>query len=144
MQLVNNSSNQNYNDFYQFIQAEKLQMQVVSQQILAGSRIQASQYGKVVFSQCNFYGCSFQDVTFDNCVFEDCTFNFSHFKNSRFINCNFSNCNWVASSSQQVVFQNCELELSLAAMLEGQGNQVLHLCPELSQTDIFECLIAAA
>jgi uncharacterized protein YjbI with pentapeptide repeats len=130
-------------DRYLHIKNEQLSLQVVQNQVLAGSRVESSRYRKVVFSQCNFYGCEFQGVIFENCIFEDCNFEFSHFRHCQFVNCNFRNCSWKASSTSFAQFRDCELELAMGAMVEGKENQVIHYRAALSQTDIFECLLAS-
>lgn len=93
---------------YQMIRDEHLAFQVVSSQILAGSKVILSSYQHMVFSESLFYACDFQGVTFENCVFENCSFEFSHFRACRFKNCNFTNCTWSATSSINTVYEEMD------------------------------------
>ena len=128
---------------YQLIKDEQLASVVISSQILAGSRILLSTYRQVVFSDCVFYACDFQGVTFENCVFENCSFEFSHLKKCNFKNCNFTNCNWVASSSKNSIYTDCDLTYELQKTLEGSGND-LHFTSDHHTTDIYIELALAA
>lgn len=112
------------NESFQLIKDEGLLSVVISSQILAGSRVSRSTYRHVVFSDCLFYGTFFQGVTFDNCIFENCNFEFSHFRLCKFKNCNFTNCTWKASSSQDSVFDQCDLPVSWEESL-GEKNYLL-------------------
>lgn len=128
---------------YQLIKDEQLASVVISSQILAGSRILLSTYRQVVFSDCVFYACDFQGVTFENCVFENCSFEFSHLKKCNFKNCNFTNCNWVASTSRNSIYVNCDLTYEHQKTLEGSGND-LRFTSDHHTTDIYIELALAA
>ena len=91
---------------YQLITDEKLIGVTVTNQILAGSRIQSSCYSNVTFSGCVFYSVEFVEVTFVDCHFDNCTIEFSHIKNCKFKNCTFSDCKWVAASARHSVFED--------------------------------------
>lgn len=128
---------------YQLIKDEQLASVVISSQILAGSRILLSTYRQVVFSDCVFYACDFQGVTFENCVFENCSFEFSHLKACNFKNCNFTNCNWVASSSRNSVYLDCDLTYEHQMALQGSGND-LQFNSKNHTTDIYIEMALAA
>jgi uncharacterized protein YjbI with pentapeptide repeats len=115
-QLIENPQLRNSKS-YQLIKDETLSSMVVASQVLAGSCISSCLYKQVVFSDCIFYACNFLSVTFENCVFENCMFEFSHLKDCKFNNCNFSECKWVASSSKQSAYINCELDFQLHEMI---------------------------
>lgn len=122
------------NESFQLIKDEELLSVVITSQILAGSRVSQSTYRQVVFSDCLFYGTFFQGVTFDNCIFENCNFEFSHFRFCKFINCNFTNCTWKVSSSQDSVFDQCDLPLSWEDSLL-EKNYLLNKVSPVSQQD---------
>lgn len=109
---------------YQLIKDEQLASVVISSQILAGSRILLSTYRQVVFSDCVFYACDFQGVTFENCVFENCSFEFTHIKKCNFKNCNFTDCNWMASSSTNSRYEDCDLGDKQTDLLQTGRNQL--------------------
>ncbi len=115
---------------YQMIKDEHLASVVVTSQVLAGSRILLSTYRHVVFSESVFYACEFQGVTFENCVFENCNFEFSHIRKCNFKNCSFHNCNWVASSTTNTIYDNCELDHKLSEMTEKNGNDITYSAQE--------------
>lgn len=115
---------------YQMIKDEHLASVVVTSQVLAGSRILLSTYRHVVFSESVFYACEFQGVTFENCVFENCNFEFSHIRKCNFKNCSFHNCNWVASSTTNTIYENCELDHKLSEMTEKGGNDITYSAQE--------------
>ncbi len=121
---------------YQLIKDEQLASVVISSQILAGSRILLSTYRQVVFSDCVFYACDFQGVSFENCVFENCSFEFSHIKKCNFKNCNFTDCNWVASSSTNSNYEDCDLGPKQVALLQTGRNR-LQSGPRDYTTDIY-------
>lgn len=91
---------------YQMIKGENLQDVVVSQQVLAGSKVALCEYGRVVFSEVEFYACEFQGVTFENCIFENCRFNFSHMRTCKFVNCSFVDCEMNSSSQINCIYES--------------------------------------
>jgi uncharacterized protein YjbI with pentapeptide repeats len=107
---------------YQLIQHEHLNMVVVSEQVLSGSKVSASSYKKVVFSDCIFYACDFKEIEFSDCVFENCTFEFSHFRKCKFKNCNFSNCTWKGVSSLDCIYEACDLGRELSDLCRNGRN----------------------
>lgn len=109
---------------YQTVQDEHLASVVVTSQILAGSRILLSTYRQVVFSDSVFYACEFQGVTFENCVFENCSFEFSHIRQCNFKNCSFQDCNWIASSTTNTIYKDCQLDPTLSSMTEKGENDI--------------------
>jgi uncharacterized protein YjbI with pentapeptide repeats len=109
---------------YQLIQDEQLASVVITNQILAGSRVLLSSYQQVVFSDCVFYACEFQGVTFENCIFDNCSFEFSHFKKCKFKNCNFNNCSFTASSSINSSYDSCDMGVKLTEITMTGRNQV--------------------
>lgn len=121
---------------YQLIQDEQLAFVVITNQVLAGSRILSSTYRHVVFSDCVFYACDFQGVIFENCIFENCRFEFSHIKNCKFTNCNFTDCNWKASSSINSSYNQCDLDVTFKCILERGQNSVQTLRTDYT-TDIY-------
>lgn len=130
---------------YQFIKGEELSLTVINSQILSGSRIQKSKYKQVVFSECLFYACDFQGVTFENCIFENCSFEFSHLRDCVFKNCHFSDCRWVASSSLNSSYKDCNLELELRGMVTANSTNKIStsLIDEQHTTDIYIQFLAA-
>ena len=110
---------------YLLIKNEQLTSVVITSQVLAGSRILKSSYKHVVFSDCTFNASEFQDVIFDNCIFDNCSFEFSHLRNCQVINCNFGHCRWVASSFQDSLLSDCDLDHKLTELLRSGGN---HIC----------------
>ncbi|MGE3611486.1 MAG: pentapeptide repeat-containing protein [Bacteriovoracaceae bacterium] len=126
---------------YQLIAGESLETTVVSEQILAGSKIALCTYEKVVFSESEFYGCEFQGVIFQNCVFENCKFVFSHFRKCKFINCSFINCSWSASSATNSIYEDCDLDMALNELTLGNGNDVF-FTKDTHTTDIYVEMVA--
>lgn len=131
------------NDCYQLIKDEHLRWNVVSAQILAGSRILLSTYQHVVFSDCNFFACEFQGVTFENCVFENCTFEFSHFRKTKFKNCNFTNCTWKASSTINSIYEDCTLPARLEELCQNGNNLIAYPARDFSLETFLELASAA-
>jgi uncharacterized protein YjbI with pentapeptide repeats len=128
-------------DRYQMIAHESLESIVVSDQILAGSKIAISHYSQVVFSESEFYGCQFQGVTFRNCIFENCKFVFTHFRGCKFINCSFNNCSWIATSTTKSIYEDCDLDSTLNELSMGNGNEV-YFTKETFTTDIYVVMAA--
>lgn len=128
---------------YQMIKDEHLASIVITNQILAGSRVSLSSYRQVVFSECVFYAVEFQGVIFENCIFENCNFEFSHIRKCKFINCSFTNCNWTASTTINTIYESCELDIFLADQTCGQGNDVSYPLHESNTTDIYIELLSA-
>jgi uncharacterized protein YjbI with pentapeptide repeats len=122
---------------YQLIKDEQLASVVISSQILAGSRILLSTYRQVVFSDCVFYACDFQGVSFENCVFENCSFEFSHIKACNFKNCNFTDCNWVASSSINSTYEDCDLDQTYSMIMRNESNRITKSLRKNCTTDIY-------
>lgn len=122
---------------YQLIKDEQLVSVVISSQILAGSRILLSTYRQVVFSDCVFYACDFQGVSFEDCIFENCSFEFSHIKKCNFKNCNFTDCNWVASSSANSTYKECDLGQLKLVLTRSGHNLIIRNENENCTTDIY-------
>jgi uncharacterized protein YjbI with pentapeptide repeats len=128
---------------YQLIKDEQLVSVIISSQILAGSRILLSTYRQVVFSDCVFYACDFQGVTFENCVFENCSFEFTHMRKCKFKNCNFTDCKWMASSSTNSDYHDCDLDMTQHEQLRASRNTIEYTRDD-NTTDIYIELAMAA
>jgi uncharacterized protein YjbI with pentapeptide repeats len=135
-----------YSERFQLVKNEELFSIVVSCQILAGSLVSRSTYRQVVFSDCLFFATIFQGVIFDNCIFDNCNLEFSHFRFCQFKNCNFTNCTWKASSSQDSLFQNCDIPKDWKDFLTHRNEfigQEKQLASHVYSTDISNNLAAA-
>ncbi len=139
---LNDLTAKNSSESYQSVQDEHLSGVIITNQVLAGSRIVLSSYKKVVFSESAFYACEFQCVTFENCVFEDCNFNFSHFKKCNFVNCSFVNCKKLATTSQNCIYDHCEFEPETSSWVDESCNTVKSAHNDHT-TDIYIQMLAA-
>ncbi len=122
---------------YQLVKEEELTGLVISSQTLSSSSIVKSSYQQVVFSDCVFHACEFKGVTFSNCVFENCNFEFSHIRDCKFINCNFTNCTWIAATSTNSSYVDCDLDSTLIKITQTSLNLIHFKRQEDHTTDIY-------
>ena len=128
---------------YLLIQQEYLHSIILSNQIIAGSKIKTSTYKHVVFDQFTFYASDISQSHFDNCIFENCHFEFSHFKQCLFTNCSFTNCHWSGSSIKNGHFIDCILDDQCLEVINHGMNSMMKSNLKDHTTDIYISLRAA-